>query len=338
MSDGRQYRLTRVCPWDDQGRPARAVGIVARLAIPLTAVLLAGCSSVPDAVNPANWWHALEGGRIADERPPPPNADAPYPNLGTVPPRPEVTDAATRTRIAAGLVADRANAQYAGAAGPDPSSPATAPQAFGRGTAPPPPAPPANADNPSATLQAATAPPPPAQPPLASGPPTPPRTAPVGKVAQEPLATPAAGPAVDAATVAMPAAPPPAPHIAGVDVPATTVPTPPPIAPPVVAATPVAAVPGPVLVAFQPGSTEIAADAQDALRNLAQHRGTAPLEAMGYGDAASGDPSAASAALPLALARARAIAAVLEASGVPSALVRVDAEAEGHGGAARVAN
>jgi len=29
---------------------------------------------------------------------------------------------------------------------------------------------------------------------------------------------------------------------------------------------------------------------------------------------------------------------VLEASGVPSALVRVDAEAEGHGGAARVAN
>jgi outer membrane protein OmpA-like peptidoglycan-associated protein len=313
------------------------VGTVAGLATALTAVLLAGCSSVPDAVNPANWWHALEGGRIADERPPPPKADAPYPNLGTVPPRPEVTDAATRTRIAAGLVADRANAQYAGAAGPDPSLPATAPQAFGRGTAPPP-APPANADNPSATLQAATAPPPPAQPPLASGPPSPPRTAPVGKVAEEPLATPAVAPAVDAATVAIPAAPPPAPRIAGVDVPATTVPTPPPVAPPVAPPPPVAAVPGPVLVPFQPGSTEIAPDAQDALRNLAQHRGTAPLEAVGYGEAASGDPTAASAALPLALARARAIAAVLEASGVPSAEVRVDAEAEGHGGAAGIAH
>lgn len=315
----------------------RAVGIVSRLAVPLAAVLLAGCSSVPEAVNPASWWHALEGGRIADERPPPPKADAPYPNLSTVPPRPEVTDAATRTRIAAGLVADRANAQYAGAVGSDPSSPATAPQAFGRGTAPPPP-PPASSGNPSATLQAATAPPPPAQPPLASAPPSPPRPAPVGKVAQEALATPAAGPAVDAAAVAIPAAPPPAPHIAGVDVPATTAPTPPPVAPPVVAAASVAAVPAPVVVAFQPGSTEIAPDAQDALRTLAQHRGTAPLEAMGYGDAASGDPSAASAALPLALARARAIAAVLEASGVPSALVRVDAEAEGHGGAARIAH
>jgi hypothetical protein len=29
---------------------------------------------------------------------------------------------------------------------------------------------------------------------------------------------------------------------------------------------------------------------------------------------------------------------VLTASGVPAALVRVDAEAEGHGGAARIAN
>jgi outer membrane protein OmpA-like peptidoglycan-associated protein len=314
------------------------VRVVARVVVPLAVALLAGCSSVPDAMDPANWWHSLEGGQIADERPPPPNADAPYPSLGSVPARPVVTDAAARGRIAAGLVADRANAQYAGAAGPDPSLPASAPQAFGRGTAPPP-APAASADNPSATLQAATAPPPPpAQPPLPSGPPTPPRPAPIGKVAQEPLRSPPVVPAVDAAAVAIPAAPPTAPHIAGVDVPAVTVPTPPPVAPPVVPVVAATATPAPVLVSFQPGLSEIAPEAQDALRTLAQHRGTAPLEAVGYGDAAAGDPAAASAALPLALARARAIAAVLMASGVPSALVHVDAEAEGHGGAARVAN
>jgi len=342
-----------VRPWDDQVRPTPGAGTVVRLIAPLAAVLLASCSW-PDSMNPVDWWHSAEGGRIAEERPPPPNADAPYPSLGTVPPKPVVTDAATRAKIASGLVADRANAQYAGAIGPDPSLPATAPQAFGRGTAPPP-APPANSDNPSAKLQAATASPPPAQPPLPSGPPTPPRPAPVGKVAEEPLASPPAAPAVavataavpaappaapavDAATVSVPAAPPPAPRIPGMDVPAITAPTPPPFATPVVVPGPAPAAVLAVLVAFQPGSVDIAPQTQDALRNLAQRRGAAPLEAIGYGDAASGDPAAASAALPLALARARAIAAVLTASGVPAALVHVDAEAEGHGGAARIAN
>jgi outer membrane protein OmpA-like peptidoglycan-associated protein len=93
-----------------------------------------------------------------------------------------------------------------------------------------------------------------------------------------------------------------------------------------------------VLVAFQPGSAEVAPDAQNALRALVQHRGSATIEAIGYGDAAPGDSAAASAALPVALARARAIAAVLEASGVPESAVHVLAEAEGHGGAARITN
>lgn len=327
MSDGRRYRLTRGCLWAVQVRLAAAW-----LAVPLAATLLAGCSSVGDAVNPANWWHSLEGGRIAEERPPPPNADAPYPSLGTVPARPEITDAATRARIASGLVADRANAQYGGSAGPDPSLPTRAPQAFGIGTAPPPAVPPATSDNPSATLQAANAPP---RPPATA--PTPPKPAPLGTVAQEPLAAPAAAPAVDAATVPIPAAPPPAPHIAGVDVPSITAPTPPPVAPPVVKTTS-SVIPAPVLVAFQPGSSELSPEAQNALRTLAQHRGTATLEAIGYGDAPAGDPAGQAAALPLALARARAIAAALAASGVPSALVHIDAEAEGRGGAARLAD
>ncbi len=381
MSDERQHRLTWICPWHDQGRPERGAGAVVRLVAPLAAVLLAGCS-MPDSMNPVDWWHSAEGGRIAEQRPPPPNADAPYPNLSTVPPKPVVTDAATRAKIASGLVADRANAQYAGSIGPDPSSPATAPQDFGVGTAPPPP-PPTSSDTLSAKLQAASAPPPPAQPPLPSGPPTPPRPAPVSKVTEAALAAPPAAPvtvavtatapaappaapvtvaaaatapaapsaaptpapagppatpAADAAALTIPAAPPPAPRIPGVDVPAITAPTPPPkFAMPVVAAPSAKAVPA-VLVPFQPGSVVIAPQTQDALRNLAQRSGAAQIEAIGYGDAPTGDPAAASAALPLALARARAIAAVLTASGVPAALVQVDAEAEGHGGAARITN
>lgn len=304
----------------------------AGLAALFAMALLAGCSSLPDAANPVNWWHGLEGGRIAEQRPPPPEADAPYPNLSTVPARPVVTDAAARGRIASGLLADRANAQYAGAAGADPSRPASAPLAFGRGTAPPPAPPPAaGADNPSASLQAATAPPP-------QAPPTPPRAAPTGKVTQQPLAAPAAGPVADATTLSMPVKPPPAPRIAGVDVPAATVPTPAPVAPPAAPAPPApVAIAVTVLVPFQPGSAEITPEVQEALRALALRRGAAALEAIGYGDAAAGDPAAQSAALPVALARARAIAAVLMAAGVPASLVHVEAEAEGRGGAARIA-
>jgi outer membrane protein OmpA-like peptidoglycan-associated protein len=311
----------------------------------LAAALLAGCSSMP-SMNPADWWHSLRGGEVAEQRPPPPNADAPYPNVGTVPARPPVTpDAATRSRIASALVADRANAQYVGVAAPDPSKPSTAPQAFGVGTAPPP-APPAAPGAPSASLQAATAPPAAAAtpPPVPSGPPTPPRPAPLGKVAATPLAAPqataSAAPATDAGALNVPASPPPAPNIPGVGVPATTAPTPAPVAPPPKPAPPpaAAATPGAVLVEFPLDSAEMQPAAQDALRTLARIRGGAALQAIGYGDAPAGDPAAQSAALPLALSRARAIAAVLTAAGVPSSQVRLEAEAEGHGGVARIAN
>ena len=101
-------------------------------------VLLAGCSPTEGSVNPVDWWHALEGGRIAEQRPPPPNADAPYPNLSSVPARPVPTDAATRGRIATGLLADRADAAYAGAAMPElsvPRTPSPAPAAAKRRSA-----------------------------------------------------------------------------------------------------------------------------------------------------------------------------------------------------------
>ena len=47
------------------------------------APLLAGCSSVfRSSINPVSWWHDMEGGEIAKQRPPPPGANEPYPEPG----------------------------------------------------------------------------------------------------------------------------------------------------------------------------------------------------------------------------------------------------------------
>jgi hypothetical protein len=133
----------------------------------LILLLLAGCSSFPSSMNPVSWWHDLQGGKIAEERPPPPGADQPYPNLASVPPKPAQPDRAALTNIANALISDRTNAQHVAAAAPiaDPSSPSTSPALFGRGTVPPPaPAPPPGSDQASATLPAAEASTPPPTP------------------------------------------------------------------------------------------------------------------------------------------------------------------------------
>jgi len=136
--------------------------------------VLAGCSST-SSMNPVNWWHGLQGGRIAEERPAPPGAEAPYPNLSTVPARPAPPDRDAMKRLTESLIGDRSNAQYTAEAAPlaDPSSPSASPGLFGAGTLPPPPpAPPpgsaaaGSSSAPlSASLPAASAPPPPAAPP-----------------------------------------------------------------------------------------------------------------------------------------------------------------------------
>ncbi|MBN8873496.1 MAG: hypothetical protein J0H67_11715, partial [Rhodospirillales bacterium] len=163
--------------------------------------LLAGCSSDKMSFNPVDWWHGLEGGRIAEERPAPPGADAPYPNLATVPSRPTPPDKDEMKRLTAALVADRTNAQHTAEAAPlpDPSSPSASPGLFGANTlSPPPPAPPPGQA--SASLPAASAPP--AQGAAApaaaqsaaaqSGTAPPPARAPRGAVQSAPLETPAA--------------------------------------------------------------------------------------------------------------------------------------------------
>jgi len=100
------------------------------------AVGLAGCSSVPDALNPVEWAKDIgsvfsdDDPQAADakaraERRPVPGADRPFPNLSTVPGRPAVTPAGDRDRIAQGLRADRENARYADEAARQPPPSAT---------------------------------------------------------------------------------------------------------------------------------------------------------------------------------------------------------------------
>jgi len=344
-------------------------------------------------MNPVNWWHNLQGGEIAQQRPPPPGASQPYPNLATIPPRPTPPDQKQLAAITQGLVADRAHADYLAAASPvaDPSSPTASPALFGQGTMPPPPpaAPPAAAGAPgsepsgtaSASLPAASAPPMPAN---AVAPP--PKAAPLRPVQSTPLAPPpGATPPAQTANAAAPVpgaksgvlasaagtagaeASPRGPAVAtntplappGVATapPAASAPPPPlptkPPAPPsltgpgVPTVTPPAKVavnvpPAPphpanaTMIDFLTGSATLPPGAATVLKNVAAKRGSAVIAVTGYGDAASDDPAAQTAALSLGLSRAQAVANVLTGDGVPQSAVRVGAEAAGRGASVRL--
>jgi outer membrane protein OmpA-like peptidoglycan-associated protein len=214
---------------------ASAPGLV--LTLLLAAALLPGCSRT-DPIEQAR----LAAGRAPTSTlPPVPGAGEPYPNLGSVPPRPETTSPAARQALENALVADRANARYVGqpAVPPVPrgqvaEAPASLAAPLGAGSpmllgaeqndalpmAPPPPAPPPIAGAPRQEPEPA---PPAAAPPAVLGipqaPPPPPAAPP--SPAEPPRAVSAAtGPAPPAgrvetapiAPIAMePLAPPPPP-------------------------------------------------------------------------------------------------------------------------------
>lgn len=319
------------------------------LAVPL---FLAGCgSSITDT--PVEWWHQLEGGRIAQQRPPPPGMGDPYPSLGSVPARPTVMDPGAQQQIENALSADRTRAQGDAELAPIPAVPAA--------PASPPKLAAADADAASARLDAATAPasaaPAPAAPQSAtpaapSAPPS--QTATPLKAASTPSApattpAPAAVIAAPASRIApavsgsgavlpvLPTAPPPAPSLPGVPVP--TLPAP---AAPVGQGAPPAASPLPaasattVPIDFAPGSTILPPAATAPLRALAAARHGRPVAAHGRGEAASSDPDVQAAAMRLGVQRARAIGAALVTMGVPAAAIRLDAQAAGRGGFARL--
>jgi len=303
-----------------------------------TGWLLAGCSTL-SSVNPVNWWHRQEGGKIAEQRPAPPGADQPYPNLSTVPSRPAPPDAEALKKLTASLVADRTNAQHAAQSAPlaDPSLPNTSPGLFGVGSVPPPP-PRSDAPAASATPQASS--------PGSSGPTTasasmpavtapPPSAAPRKPVQSAPLEAPTGAESAPAATAsapppgaqpALPAGPPPRPAAAGAPPAEPVVPAPMPAPPSGPSAT----------IVFLEGASNLSPPATDEVKAFAGKRGNSTIGVTGYGDAASSDPEAQSAALNLGLSRAQAIVEALKTAGVPGTAIRVSAEASGRGASLRL--
>ncbi len=295
-------------------------------------VLLPGCESVEQFYSTRlpvggaiDWWHGLQGGVIAQQRPPPPGASEPFPNLATVPSPPTPTDPATRRLLAARLASAR-DLTVRDAAQDPINSPPPAPTT----QAPPPATPMARLDAANA-LPAASAEPPaareapsfPVASPAASAPPSPPGIAPPATVPSAARPTqPAPATAASGPIPALPDQPPALPSLAGV---------------PAAAYEPATPRPRPqVTVSFPPSSAELRPAAEDALRALAARRAGGPMAVVGGGDARSAAPGAQAAALPLAWRRAMAITAALKQAGVPDSALRTNASALARGGTVRL--
>lgn len=304
--------------------------------------LLPGCERVAQFYDtrlpldtPMDWWHELQGGQIAEQRPPPPGVTDPFPNFGQVPARPTPTDAATRRALSARLAAERDRTERDGVRNPivpPQAAPAPVPAAVRT--------PPADPGASTAVLDTASATPAP----QAAAPPSPAQAAPAAPAPAPPAIKQAAAPATPAAPRASHAAPAPAPAASETMV-SGPLPELPGAAPPVPilsgipAATTAPATPRPlpsVSVVFPPGAAALPMSAQAALQALAARRAGGPVQITAGGDAGSGLPEAQAAALPLALRRARAMAEVLTAAGVPAAALRTQAAATGRGGTARL--
>lgn len=310
-----------------QGPRMAALRIV-RAALVLVPVLaLGGCGNGVGNYDPVVWWHHLEGGAIAENRPPPPGINAPYPSLAQIPAKPQALSEAARAQAAQTLLANRANGQYTLAQ----AVPAVTPQA----TTPPAPAPGAMGAHMAAVGEPAagqTAPPPAAPAPAATAAATAaPTTSPTPAPTTAGSPVPAAG-ALAALTV--PAGPPAPPNLPGV--PWLTRPAPLPKTPPTPPARPQAGTGAPVSVGFAHGSAVLSPDARAALARLAGARGASVVAVSGFGEARDSDPAAQTSALGLAWERATAIGNALRQDGVPASSLTLDAYAPGGGGAARL--
>jgi hypothetical protein len=306
------------------------------------AMLLTGCGGVEEFYdsklsldNPVDWWHQLQGGPVADERPPPPGITDPYPNLSRVPAKPAPTDAPTRAGLSAQLASQRDHARLLAAQDPvvfpppgsatlPTAAPATPAAAAGQPkvAAAPPPAPaaqPADSDKSTMVLEAANATP--AAPPAAA--PRAPTTDPTAPAA---FSTPprSAGPIESGPIPAVPTAAPALPNLPGLP---TSNPAP-------VIERPRAS----TQFSFAPGSAALPDSANGPLRELAVRSAGGPIAVTAGGDARSNAPGAQGAALPLALRRTGAIAAVLIGAGVPSGSIRSQAVAPGREASARLVN
>ena len=268
----------------------------------LAPIGLGGCGGPNDNIAPVDWWHHLEGGELARERPPPPGAELPYPKVFTVPAKPTAPSAAFRQTVQGELVTDRDTTERMAAHTPIDLN----------AVPPPPPKPPAapaapSDDTANATLPAADAPPPP----KAAAPPAP----------AAPVLTMAGAPPDEASLPQVPDSPPPPPAFEEV------APPPPPAPLPTVARF----VPGTgtAIVLFATGDATLNPSQNDALKDAIGHRGKGVIAIEGHGEAAGDTPGAQQQAVELGLRRAASIAAALGKMHVPADKMILSATAFG---------
>ena len=286
------------------------------------ALSLGGCGSIADLggariadANPVDWWHNLEGGAIAEQRPDPPGAQDPFPNLSIVPARPVPTPQAQRLALTAQLTAERDGARRDGARDPLAALPAPAAPKANR-------APDLTSTSPASTLPASTlpasTPPPMATLDAASAPPAPaglreplPARVPVAANTRPPArGVLPSGPVPD-----LPAGPPPTPMLSGM--PAAT------FAPATRRLIPS------LMVAFAPNDDALPPGTQLAVQALADRRFGGAVLVFSGGDAPPSAAGQQGPALALALRRAQVLGRAVAAAGVPPAQTRTRAEASG---------
>jgi outer membrane protein OmpA-like peptidoglycan-associated protein len=285
------------------------------------AALLAGCGGGNPLDTPVSWFHDLEGGVIAEQRPPPPGVGMPYPKLVSVPARPTLPDAKYRDALEEKLLAERDRTERIAAHAPveppvlgppSPSAVPPAPAAGAAGQAAPGAAPPAiQASLPAAQAPAAA---PPAPPPAAAA------DAPVFLVGDLPA---------DTGAASIPAAPPPPATFEGV--PAEPAPTP---SPPTPAHLP-AALRGTDIL-FLPGEAILRQSQMQTLQQIAGSRKKRRLQITGLGEAVSDTPDGQAAAIELGLKRAQAVAQAFASLHVPDNAMVLSAYAFGRGAEVKV--
>jgi len=320
--------------------PAAGVGRIAVLA--LAAAALAGCSSVPDIVNPVSWYRSATGLSANDPAPDARNTknlaaggERPYPNLASVPGPPDYAmSSAERDALTKSLAADRANAHYTDEAVRTGSAPLAAlPPAAG--TTPSPGAAAGSPDTAAPSSSASAGGAPSAAAPASSGGN---RLVAGGAVpggsTPAPAAASGSGPGRRGA-VAPGSEPPPqeaaleSPDVRSVPEPETPRNAPP--APGLAGAAPAAAAAapaGPIAeVTFPENSAALPSDERQRLASVVPRQRGGVFRVIGYaGRGQGGDtPAAQLASFNMALDRANAVARALAESGVPSSRIMVEA-------------
>jgi len=307
--------------------------------IAAVAMELAGCSSVPNALNPIEWYRDVMGladdddlGNGQNEQNLQAGSDQPYPNLGSVPAAPDTAlSSIDRDKLVDSLVADRNHAKYSDddlragrtavtAPPPASASPTAAPSSPTAGPAPAPSTPVASAtpQTPSTQRQ---------QPQRGSEAPP----------AESPLTSPTVKsvPQGEAATAAPPPPVLPPPSRVASAVPRAAAPK---LRPPGSTETPASAPAGASMasrgaaisyriadVRFAPGSALLGDKLRDTIAEIVKlhNESGGTIRTIGQGE--SGGSNAAVAGLNLALDRAQAVGVALTDNGVPAKDIVVEA-------------